>query len=74
MSTFAAITWGIVAGFTILQAIEILTDYIEGYINHRRFHKAVSKFEDEWEEYVFELEPSKPVRKKKTAKKTVKRR
>ena len=74
MSTFASITWGIVAGFTVLQAVEILTDYIEGYIHHRRFHKAITQFEDEWDEFVVELEPSKPVRKKKAAKKTIKRR
>lgn len=74
MSTFASITWGIVAGFTILQVIEILTDYVEAYLRGRRLRHILEQLDDTLSDLEYEFEQAKPVRKKAAVKKATKRK
>ena len=69
MSLYATITWGIVSGFVILEAIEMFIDYVEDYFRSRRIHKLLDQLDDAWDD----LEENKPTR-KQAAKKTVKRK
>jgi hypothetical protein len=74
MSTFASITWGIVAGFTILQVIELLTDYAEAYIRGRRLRNILENLDDALSDLEYEFEQAKPARKKAAVKKATKRK
>ena len=74
MSTFASITWGIVAGFTILQVIELLTDYAEAYIRGRRLRNILENLDDALADLEYEFEQTKPTRKKAAVKKVAKRK
>jgi type III secretory pathway component EscU len=68
MSTFASITWGIVAGYTILDVVDYLFKYVEGYLRHRRLHKILDNLDQELDELEYEFEQARPVRKKKATK------
>ena len=74
MNTFASITWGIVAGFTILQVIEILTDYVEAYLRGRRLRHILEQLDDTLSDLEYEFEKAKPARKKAAVKKAAKRK
>jgi hypothetical protein len=69
MSTFASITWGIVAGFTILEVVDSLVGYIESKVRTHRLNQILENLDDAWAELEYDLAQAKPARKKVTKRK-----
>ena len=69
MSTFAAITWGIVAGFTILEAIDLVVGYLESKARTHRLNQILDNLDDAWDRLQYDLAQAKPARKKVTKRK-----
>ena len=69
MSTFASITWGIVAGFTILEVVDSLVGYVESKVRTYRLNQILENLDDAWAELEYDLVQAKPARKKVTKRK-----